>query len=380
MLFVNLKVLALVIVLCRIGVQAEVRDALKSGFSKAFLQHMHSNGLRSHTNGVGGQSASFELFVSEFLNLQKYADKYIVNVGANDGAGFDPAYPLYKKGFAGLCIEGDPKWRTILPETMARANSSSNVHVLLENIHPQDVETVFKRYSVPYNFGILKVDIDSVDLPVSRAIINLYRPTLFMIEVNPFVPPPLSYVVESFDPDPNANHTKTFPFTGHGGTSITRVFEELTALDYTLVAVELGSRRGRCRPCEHNTYFVRGDVFDRLSEGGGGGVKKPDIFNMANAYWYSIKQYRGPRREGPIFDCYGPICPLTMMACGDKGRCRYKAYPDGSSMTRKVTNTPTAVSQGVCDLILSQFAPGDKVTCSVSTAFNSSTPSPPPIH
>ena len=66
--------------------------------------------------------ASFRLFL-ERLPLPS-AERFAVNIGANDGVTHDPIYPLFKMGYRGVAFEGDGRWASKLQHTLRVFNGS----------------------------------------------------------------------------------------------------------------------------------------------------------------------------------------------------------------------------------------------------------------
>lgn len=62
-------------------------------------------------------------------------------------------------------------------------------------VDPATVAHVMRQHRVSTNFSILKVDVDSIDLPVADAIVRVggYRPRLIVAEFNQFAPWPLEF-------------------------------------------------------------------------------------------------------------------------------------------------------------------------------------------
>jgi hypothetical protein len=156
-----------------------------------------------------------------------------------------------------------------------------------------------RLHRVPKEFDVLKVDIDSIDLPICRAIIEGgYKPTIVMVEVNPNIPPPISFYATEF-----AFTKENVEFLHHGGASASALYHEMKRLDYALVGMELGSNRGNCMMCEHNMYFVRGDMYRAKSDG----KPFPSHKEMSRSFWFALSQYWGTARS---LKCYtANVCP-----------------------------------------------------------------------
>jgi hypothetical protein len=115
---------------------------------------------------------------------------YVIDIGASTGVNTDPVYNfIINKKFKGLCIEGDEKKVNIL---------KYNTHFDIYNgyITPINALNIFENYNVPYNFDILKIDIDGYDLEVLRVILTKYKPKIIIAEVNEKIPPPIYFEIK----------------------------------------------------------------------------------------------------------------------------------------------------------------------------------------
>ena len=168
--------------------------------------------------------------------------RFAVNIGANDGATHDPVYPLFLAGYKGVAIEGDPRWNDSLVRTFAPL-AGKVVHAIAL-VSPQNVAGLLRDHRTPKKLAALKVDIDSIDLPVLEAILEAgYRPMVIMVEINPDVPPPWHFHVTS--------SPGWIDRSGFYGASLQAAFSLLDARGFALVKLENGHGAA-----EHNAWFV----------------------------------------------------------------------------------------------------------------------------
>ena len=79
---------------------------------------------------------------------------------------------------------------------LAAVNSSGGVHVLWGYAEPDTIGERLRRAGVPRTLDALKVDIDSTGLPTLRGVLaSGFRPKVLMVEINPDIPPPISWHV-----------------------------------------------------------------------------------------------------------------------------------------------------------------------------------------
>jgi hypothetical protein len=114
---------------------------------------------------------------------------YVINIGASTGVNTDPVYNfIISDKFHGLCIEGDPNKVNIL-----KAKTKFNIYN--GYITPLNIIPIFEAYKVPLNPDILKIDIDGYDLSVLSVILEKYKPSIIIAEINEKIPPPIKFEV-----------------------------------------------------------------------------------------------------------------------------------------------------------------------------------------
>ncbi|CAE7403808.1 unnamed protein product [Symbiodinium sp. CCMP2456] len=204
---------------------------------------------------------SFKMLLDALLPDTGSRNYFAVNVGAREGLFHDPVYPLFADGYRGLAIEADPQWYENLTANLAEVNSSKAVFIVKEKAQPYTMKEVLDRFQTPLDFDCLKIDIDSIDLPILQSILQTgFSPKMFMIEVNYDFPPPFQFALE-FDLDCKAKFSE-----GTFGASPDAIFREASLRGYSLVAFEAMDLESEFVYNEHNMWFVRNDLLGRSAD------------------------------------------------------------------------------------------------------------------
>ena len=153
--------------------------------------------------------------------------QFAVDVGAGDGIRGSNTYALFLQGWRGVGFEGDER----RARRLARAyRNLEGVEARRALVTPGNVTRLLAEHSVPKDFGVLSLDIDSYDYWVLDAVLGSYRPRVVVTEINEKIPPPVLFRV-AYDPDFRLQHH----FFGYSIASL----EELCARhDYALLALE----------------------------------------------------------------------------------------------------------------------------------------------
>ena len=154
---------------------------------------------------------------------------YIVDIAASDGITMSPVYPFFKKGSSGFAVEFDPEKFAKLAFVY---RIFPQVTLLKQKITPVNIAEIMKSNSVPLDFEILNLDIDSYDLEVVDAILSSgFKPKIITIEINEKIPPGVFFNVK-YTPDHYWNGDHFY------GCSITAAKLTMNAHNYRLVWLE----------------------------------------------------------------------------------------------------------------------------------------------
>jgi hypothetical protein len=230
------------------------------GMAKKARQYLNRLGLhldraRQRLTKSGFSNFDEEKMLERFIaELLPAADTCVaVDIGAGDGVRGSNTYALFRQGWTGLGVEGDER----RARRLARAYKNlSGVEAVHAHATPANVVALLERHSIPREFGVLSLDIDSYDYFVLEAILESFRPSLIVTEINEKIPPPLKFVVK-YDPDFRLQHH----FFGY---SIACLEDLCAEHDYALIALEynnafLAARELRgVRPLDAATAYRTG--------------------------------------------------------------------------------------------------------------------------
>ena len=158
-------------------------------------------------------------------------NKFCVEFGVENGEECNTRYLREKKHWTGLLMDGGnthPSW------------------IKREFISAENINELFKKYTVPKEFDLLSIDIDGNDYWVWKALDTSYAPRVVVIEYNAKFPPPESKTIA---------YELLFKWDGtdYFGASLVALVKLATAKRYTLVGCD---RQGV------NAFFVRTDQLE----------------------------------------------------------------------------------------------------------------------
>ena len=266
----------------------------------------------------GGSSwpanVSFAQIIDAFVPRESQ-DRFVVNLGANDGARHDPAFPLLvERGYGGILVEGDPSFKKRLYTNVRPFNTTGRLKISWGFASATTIGPRLLAQGCPRTPDALKIDVDGLDAALLEGILLAgIMPKAIVVEVNPDIPPPLRISQLYHD-------AYTFEFLrkhmrGWLGASADALYSMLGDMGYALVAIELGTRehmvcnsggrgrirmckkKGTCTHCENNMWFVRADLL-RASAG----VEPPSWPQFVHAFWkqtFAFNTFRLNRQAFP---------------------------------------------------------------------------------
>lgn len=264
--------------------------------SDTFRQHLINNGLlqapadNSDFKRTWPTRISFQNILQEFVDTGE-ENRFVINLGAQDGDNYDPIFELLQKEkqvdryYSAIFIEASRAHEQKLVRNARRFNSTGHMQVYIEYALPTTILSRLQSANCPLNPDVLKVDIDSVDLPVLQAIFqtSTIRPKVVMAEVNSDIPLPLMWHQKEI----RTKRSETF--YGNYGTGVYSLYDLMESSGYVPIAIELGSVRGDCVGCEHNIFFVTKDLYQRKTNND---VSDSITFlDFSRSFWISLIKY-----------------------------------------------------------------------------------------
>ncbi len=154
-----------------------------------------------------------------------------VEFGAGDGSECN-THLLRERGWSGLLMD--------------LQHSNPKIQLYREKVTAENIQSLLTKYSIPKEFDLLSIDIDSNDFYVWKALSH-YIPRVVVIEYNGSHGPNLDRIIPY---DPNAHWDGTLYY----GASLLSLFRLGREKGYSLVYVE---KRGV------NAFFIRDDVLKK---------------------------------------------------------------------------------------------------------------------
>jgi len=128
--------------------------------------------------------------LQKVFEIEGVNNGFFVEFGAWDGQYLSNAYWLYKNGWTGCYIEGDPhKYEDLLRNIPDPAVTKLSAWVSAEG--PGALNRIITDLGAP-NIDLLSIDIDGDDLRVWRSL-RVSRPLVVVIEYNPTIPTDVLY-------------------------------------------------------------------------------------------------------------------------------------------------------------------------------------------
>jgi len=168
--------------------------------------------------------------ISRLVQLIRPSEKFCVEFGAYDGVTGSNTYLLRMQG-----------WDCLLLDRMYEIPEYS---LYKEFITAQNITRLFEDYRVPYDLGLLSIDIDYNDFYVWQALDEKFKPAIVVIEYNASHLPPEDKVAK-YRPFFSGDDTNYY------GASIMALYHLGRAKGYSLVYAEKAGV---------NLFFVRDDI------------------------------------------------------------------------------------------------------------------------
>jgi hypothetical protein len=150
--------------------------------------------LNRHEFGVFSQSGQ-DGIIEEIFRRIGTTNKLFVEFGVGMGGGFENnSTYLLAKGWNGCWIEADDGAYQQISKQMGHLIRSSSLKVLGARITVENIVNLFEKLSVPREFDLLSIDIDSFDYWVWKRLGD-YRPRVVVIEYNSFLPATAHWVL-----------------------------------------------------------------------------------------------------------------------------------------------------------------------------------------
>ena len=150
-----------------------------------------------------------------------------VDIGAGDGVKSSNTYALFLDGWRGLGVDENERRARRLAQSYRRLQG---VVACNARVTPANVVELLESHGIGRGFDLLSIDIDSYDYFVLDPILEHFRPSLVVTEINEKIPPPIKFVVK-YDPDFRPAHH-------FFGQSIASLAELCGARGYSIVALE----------------------------------------------------------------------------------------------------------------------------------------------
>lgn len=200
------------------------------GFSP-FYQNKKSNvvDLRKFERSVHSQNGE-DGVIRKIFDCIEAPTKYFVEFGASDGFFLSNTLLLREHGWKGLLLDSEFD------------NPGLNLHK--EFITAENINQLFEKYEVPFEFDLLSIDIDFNDFHVWNALNEKYKPRVVVVEYNGNFSPTEDKVVKY-----NPKHR--WDYTNYFGASIRAFYHLARKKGYSLVYAESWGV---------NLFFVRDDL------------------------------------------------------------------------------------------------------------------------
>lgn len=191
--------------------------------------------LLQYRENIHSQNGEDGILIQIFQRLG-FTPEWVCEFGAWDGKHLSNTFHWVEKGAAAVYIEADEERLKDLHKTCETYKTILPIHGYVESEGPRSLDSILATTTIPTDFDILSIDIDSYDYQVWKGFKN-YMPKVVVIEINSGINPT----------DETHIHDAT-----HQGTGFLPMLRLGIEKGYTLVA-----HTG-------NLIFVRNDLYGNL--------------------------------------------------------------------------------------------------------------------
>lgn len=156
------------------------------------------------------------------------------------------SWHLFEKGWRGVCLEAA---KDSAAELCHALRDHDDVSVVAGYAKPGSIVGLLQSFDVPKNLGFLNLDIDSFDYDVASELLKSFRPTLFCVEINERIAPPVRFAFHYSDSSPVQFGKILF------GASISMMGDLFDAHGYGIVHLEY-----------NNLYAVPREILDSTKD------------------------------------------------------------------------------------------------------------------
>ena len=185
--------------------------------------------LKKYESSTYSQNGEDGIIARLFASIG-VTNEYFVEFGVGKNAEECNTRLLRERGWTGL-------WMDICAD-------NGQPDVRQERVTAENINTLFAKYDVPFDFDFLSIDIDGNDYWVRKAMDKQYRPRVIVMEYNAAIPPSQSKSI-AYDPEFRWSNTDYF------GASLAALERLNRRRGYTLVY---------CDSRGINAFFLRSDL------------------------------------------------------------------------------------------------------------------------
>ena len=164
-------------------IKETAKGILHYGFERfSFESIYYPNKFSKNKYSQNGEDGIIEIILSR-LNLHNSDECLCVEFGAWDGKLFSNTFNLVEKGWNAIYIEGDEQRFKELLKTCLKFPKITpiNTYISKDKFSDNSIDNILKKYSVPKDFDILSIDIDSFDLDVWESMENYNQKIVIII-------------------------------------------------------------------------------------------------------------------------------------------------------------------------------------------------------